>query len=166
MGAIKHPITGTINCLAINDKRELSGTTTTSGLAWKLAGRVGDSPLIGCGLFVDNEVGAAGSTGRGEEAIKINGTHTVVEMMRKGASPRDAAMEAVSRVARNYGNNEERLSQFNITFYALNKNGEHAAVSLWNEAVRIEKVVKSQYAVCDADGPRLVDSTFLFKRKR
>lgn len=165
MGVINRPLTGTINCLAMNDKREISGTTTTSGLAWKLAGRVGDSPLIGCGLFVDNDIGAAGSTGRGEEAIKINGAHTVVEVMRKGASPRDAALEALSRVARNYDNNKERLAQFNITFYAMNKNGEHAAASLWNEAMRIDKVIRSQYAVCDAGGPRLADTAYLLKRQ-
>src|SRR5262249_2249864 len=87
---IAHPPTGTINCLRVNEKGDISGTTTTSSLAFKMAGRVGDSPLIGSGLFVDNEVGAAGSTGRGEENIKINGGHTIVEMMRRGMSPNEA----------------------------------------------------------------------------
>ena len=99
---VAHPITGTINCLAVNSKGEVSGTTTTSGLSWKIAGRVGDSPIIGAGLFVDNEVGGAGSTGRGEENIKISGGHTIVEMMRRGSSPTDACLEALHRVARNY----------------------------------------------------------------
>src|SRR5439155_13949818 len=96
---IAHPPTGTINCLAVNANGDISGVTTTSGLAWKIAGRVGDSPLIGCGLYVDNEVGAAGSTGRGEECIFINGAHTVVENMRRGMSPADAALDAIKRVA-------------------------------------------------------------------
>ena len=83
---VAHPRTGTINCLAVNSKGEISGTTTTSGLSWKIAGRVGDSPVIGAGLFVDGEIGGAGSTGRGEENIKISGGHTIVEMMRRGAA--------------------------------------------------------------------------------
>src|ERR1700682_779981 len=99
---VEHPPTGTINCLALNEKGEISGTTTTSGLAWKIAGRVGDSPIIGAGLFVDGEVGGAGSTGKGEENIKIAGAHTVVEMMRRGKSPTEACLEALARVAHNY----------------------------------------------------------------
>jgi len=75
---IKNPVTGTINCLAVNDKGEISGTTTTSGLSWKIPGRVGDSPIIGAGLYVDGDVGGAGSTGKGEENIKISGGHTIV----------------------------------------------------------------------------------------
>ena len=94
MRVIKHPPTGTINCLSVNEKGEVSGTTTTSGLAWKIPGRVGDSPIIGAGLFVDGDVGGAGSTGKGEENIKISGGHTVVEMMRKGMKPADACLEA------------------------------------------------------------------------
>ena len=82
-----HPITGTINCLSLNTKGEMSGVTTTSGLAWKIAGRVGDSPIIGAGVYVDQEVGAAGSTGRGEENIRIAGAHTIVENMRHGMEP-------------------------------------------------------------------------------
>src|SRR5439155_6963265 len=120
---IADPPTGTINCLAVNERGDISGTTTTSGLAFKIPGRVGDSPLIGCGLYVDNDVGAAGSTGRGEECIKINGAHTVVEMMRKGMSPTDAALEACKRVAANYNNNMAKLKKFSINFYAQNKNG-------------------------------------------
>ena len=81
---IAHPITGTINCLAVNAKGRVGGTTTTSGLSWKIAGRLGDSPIIGAGLYVDGDVGGAGSTGKGEENIKVCGGHTIVEMMRKG----------------------------------------------------------------------------------
>src|ERR1700735_5193330 len=128
---VMHPPTGTINCLAVDAKGDISGTTTTSGLAWKIAGRVGDSPVIGAGLFVDNDIGAAGSTGQGEENIKISGGHTIVEMMRKGMSPTDACLEALHRVARNYKPFPDRLKQFHIQFYALNKNGDYGSASLW-----------------------------------
>ena len=121
-----HPPTGTINCLAVDVKGDISGTTTTSGLAWKIAGRVGDSPVIGAGLYVDNDIGAAGSTGRGEENIKIAGGHTIVEMMRKGMSPTDACLEAQHRVARNYKAFPDRLKKIDIVFYAVNKNGSRA----------------------------------------
>ena len=86
----RKPVTGTINCLALNTKGEMSGVTTTSGLAWKIPGRVGDSPIIGAGLYVDQDVGAAGSTGRGEENIRVAGAHSVVENMRHGMAPKDA----------------------------------------------------------------------------
>ena len=84
------PTYGTINCLALNEKGEMSGVTTTSGLAWKIPGRVGDSPIIGAGLYVDQDIGGAGSTGVGEENIRIAGGHTIVEAMRRGMSPRDS----------------------------------------------------------------------------
>lgn len=128
---ITHPPTGTINCLAVNEKGEISGTTTTSGLAWKIAGRVGDSPVIGAGLYVDGDVGGAGSTGKGEENIKIAGGHTIVEMMRRGMPPANACLEAMSRVARNYNNDKKLLRHFHLFFYALNKDGEHGGASLW-----------------------------------
>ena len=92
--------TGTINLCAVNADGDLGGTTTTSGLFFKIPGRVGDSPLIGAGLFVDNEVGAAGSTGRGESVIQIAGAHTIVELMRAGASPQDACLGALERLVR------------------------------------------------------------------
>jgi N4-(beta-N-acetylglucosaminyl)-L-asparaginase len=158
----EHPPTGTINCLAVDSRGDLSGVTTTSGLAWKIPGRVGDSPLIGCGLFVDNEVGGAGSTGRGEECIKINGAHTVVEMMRRGASPREACLEAVKRVAANYRNDRTKLAQMDINFYALNKRGEHGAAALWNAGSSGKR--KSQYAVNDGGASRLVESAYLLER--
>jgi N4-(beta-N-acetylglucosaminyl)-L-asparaginase len=156
---VAHPRTGTINCLAINAKGDLSGTTTTSGLSWKIAGRVGDSPVIGAGLFVDNEVGGAGSTGRGEENIKISGGHTIVEMMRKGSSPTDACLEALHRVARNYRAFPERLKTFHIQFYALNKHGEYGAGSLWGKHPNGKPV---HYAVHDGTRAQLLPTTPLF----
>jgi len=161
---IARPPTGTINCLAINASGDISGTTTTSGLAFKIPGRVGDSPLIGCGLFVDNEVGAAGSTGRGEECIKINGAHTIVEVMRRGASPSEACMEAVKRVAASYNGNLKKLREFNIQFYALNKNGEHGSATLWGFSVeRDGKRNRAQYAVHDGRENKLHDIPYLYE---
>lgn len=156
---VEHPITGTINCLAVNSKGEVSGTTTTSGLSWKIAGRVGDSPVVGAGLFVDGDVGGAGSTGRGEENIKISGGHTIVEMMRKGMSPNDACLEALHRVARNYKPFPERMKLFHIQFYAVNKNGDHGAASLWEKHIDGRPV---QYAVHDGSSAKLVNTTPLF----
>jgi len=152
---IAHPPTGTIPCMAVNEKGDISATTTTSGLAWKIPGRVGDSPIIGAGCYVDNEVGAAGSTGKGEENIKICGGHTIVEMMRKGMSPTDACLEAMARVARNYNNDKKKLATFHIFFYALNKDGAHGAASLWQNAY--DKGHRATYAVHDGTEARLVD---------
>ena len=161
---IARPPTGTINCIAVNERGDISGTTTTSGLFHKLAGRVGDSALIGCGLFVDNEVGAAGSTGRGEECIKINGAHTVVEMMRKGMSPTDAALEGCKRVAANYNNDMAKLKKFSINFYALNKNGEHGAANLWGYSVNTRgERRRNQYAVNDGKENKLHDVAYLYE---
>lgn len=157
---VRHPLTGTINCLAVDAKGDISGTTTTSGLSWKIAGRVGDSPVLGAGLFVDNEVGAAGSTGRGEENLKISGAHTIVEMMRQGKSPTEACLEALHRVARNYKPFPERLKTFHILFYALNKNGEHGSGSLWETTARGRRV---SYAVHDGTQARLMPCTPLFE---
>ncbi len=126
-----HPTTGTINCLALNSKGEMSGVTTTSGLAWKIPGRVGDSPIIGAGVYVDQDVGGAGSTGRGEENIRIVGAHTIVENMRHGMSPREACLDALKRVARNYDNDRDRLSKVDLNFYALRKDGQYGGATLW-----------------------------------
>jgi N4-(beta-N-acetylglucosaminyl)-L-asparaginase len=144
---INHPPTGTINCLSVNEKGEVSGTTTTSGLAWKIPGRVGDSPVIGAGLFVDGDVGAAGSTGKGEENIKISGGHTVVEMMRKGRKPSDACLEALGRVVRNYNGDKQKLGTFHLYYYALNKDGEYGSASLWKNGYERNK--GAQFAVHD-----------------
>jgi N4-(beta-N-acetylglucosaminyl)-L-asparaginase len=156
---IAHPPTGTIPCMAVNEKGEISATTTTSGLAWKIPGRVGDSPIIGAGCCADKEVGAAGSTGKGEENIKISGGHTIVEMMRKGMSPTDACLEALHRIARNYKNDKKKLKTFHISFYALNKDGLHGAASLWNN---LYDKRPAQYAVHDGMQARLVRCTPLF----
>jgi len=154
-----HPPTGTIPCMAVDEKGDLSATTTTSGLAWKIPGRVGDSPIIGAGCCVDNEVGAAGSTGKGEENIKISGGHTIVEMMRQGKSPTDACLEALSRIARNYKNDKKKLKTFHIFFYALNKDGVHGAASLWNN---LYDKRPATYAVNDGGESRLMKCTALF----
>jgi len=144
---IARPPTGTINCLALNEKGEISGTTTTSGLAWKIPGRIGDSPIIGAGLFVDGDVGGAGSTGKGEENIKISGGHTIVEMMRKGMKPGDACLEALGRVARNYNNDKKKLGTFHLYYYALNKDGEYGSASLWKNGYEESKA--AMFAVHD-----------------
>ena len=154
---IAHPPTGTIPCMAVDAKGDISATTTTSGLAWKIPGRVGDSPIIGAGCFVDNEVGAAGSTGKGEENIKIAGGHTIVEMMRRGKSPSEACMEAMGRVAHNYKKDKKKLATFHIFFYAINKDGMHGAASLWRSGYDKDK--HAVYAVHDGTQARLVETT-------
>jgi N4-(beta-N-acetylglucosaminyl)-L-asparaginase len=163
---VLRPPTGTISCLALNAKGETSGVTTTSGLAWKIPGRVGDSPIIGAGLYVDQDVGAAGSTGRGEENIRVSGAHTIVEMMRQGKDPREACLEALRRVARNYGNDMSRLSRFDLSFYALRKDGMYAGASLWSAAVRQDRLVRRRFAVNDGTDSRLEDCVYLFERKQ
>src|SRR5579875_3210755 len=154
-----HPTYGTINCLALNEKGEMSGVTTTSGLAWNIAGRVCDSPIIGAGLYVDEDVGGAGSTGVGEENIRIAGGHTIVEAMRRGMSPREAVLEALRRVSRNYNDDRELLSKLDIEFYALRKDGEHAAGSLWGSHQRYRR-----YVVNDGGESRYEPCVFLYER--
>ena len=157
---IARPPTGTIPCMAVNEKGELSVTVTTSGLAWKMPGRAGDSPIIGAGCFADNEVGAAGSTGKGEENIKIAGGHTIVEMMRRGKSPEEACLEALARVAHNYNNDKTKLRTFHIFFYALNKDGQHGAASLWRN--HYEEAQHAVYAVHDGTQARLAECKAYF----
>ena len=125
---------GTININAVNARGEMSSVTTTSGLAWKIPGRVGDSPIVGAGQYCDNDVGAAGSTGRGEANIKACGAFLTVENMRRGRSPTDAALETLRRVvATTEGRllNERGRPTFGLNFYALNKNGEFGAASMY-----------------------------------
>jgi N4-(beta-N-acetylglucosaminyl)-L-asparaginase len=157
---IADPPTGTIPCMAVNEKGDISATTTTSGLAWKIPGRVGDSPIIGAGCCVDNEVGAAGSTGKGEENIKISGGHTIIEMMRQGKSPTDACLEALARIAHNYKNDKKKLGTFHIYFYALNKDGVHGSASLWRNGYEAGK--RAQYAVHDGSESKLVECKAYF----
>jgi len=116
----------TIGMLAIDAAGNLSGSCTTSGMGYKMHGRVGDSPIIGAGLFVDNEVGAACATGTGEEVIRICGSHTVVEMMRAGHSPEEACKIAVERISKSPKN----IKEMQIGFLALNKHGEYGAYAL------------------------------------
>jgi N4-(beta-N-acetylglucosaminyl)-L-asparaginase len=125
------PPTGTIHCSALNDKGEISGCTTTSGLAFKLPGRCGDSPIIGAGCYTDQDVGSAGATGSGEENIKVAGAHTIVENMRHGMSPLEAGTDALKRIARNYNNDMNKLRFIDMTYYILRKDGAYAGVSLW-----------------------------------
>ena len=125
------PPTGTIHCSALNAKGEMSGCTTTSGLAWKIPGRVGDSPIIGAGCYTDQDVGSAGATGSGEENIKVAGAHTIIENMRHGMSPLDAGMDTLQRIVHNYNGDKERLQYVDMVYYILKKDGAYAAVSLW-----------------------------------
>jgi N4-(beta-N-acetylglucosaminyl)-L-asparaginase len=131
---VLHPPTGTINCSALNTNGEISGATTTSGLAWKLAGRAGDSPIIGAGCYVDQDVGAAGATGNGEENIKICGAHTIVENMRRGMSPQEAGMDALKRIVRNFNGDMRKMQYVDMSFYVLRKDGAYAGVCMWSGA--------------------------------
>src|SRR5205085_12601895 len=128
------PPTGTIHVSAVNDKGDMSGATTTSGLSWKLPGRVGDSPIIGAGCYTDQDVGSAGATGSGEENLKIAGAHTIVENMRHGMSPQEAGMDALKRIARNHNHDMTRLRYMDMVFYILRKDGAYAGVSLWSNS--------------------------------
>ncbi len=125
---------GTINCNGINADGDICGVTTTSGLAWKIPGRVGDSPILGAGLYLDNDIGAAGSTGRGEANLYNLASFLIVEEMRRGASPKDAGMAALKRIHQQTEKrllNEDGNPAFNVNFYVLNKTGEHAGVAFY-----------------------------------
>lgn len=145
---VLYPPTGTINCSALNVKGEMSSVTTTSGLAWKLAGRCGDSPIIGAGCYCDQEVGAAGATGNGEENIKICGAHTVVENMRRGMEPEEAGLDALKRIAHNYNNDMSKLIYLGMQFYVLRKDGAYACVTLWSGPA--DRPTK--FAIADGNG--------------
>lgn len=127
--------TGTISCLCLNSKGELGGCTSTSGLAYKIPGRVGDSPIIGAGLYVDGEVGAAGSTGRGEANLQVCGSRVIVEAMRRGMSPCDAILDVLQRVCDQTRSprllHRRGRPNFNLTYYALRKDGQFAAGSIY-----------------------------------
>jgi N4-(beta-N-acetylglucosaminyl)-L-asparaginase len=143
---------GTINCNGVNAKGEICGVTTTSGLSWKIPGRVGDSPILGAGLYVDGAVGAAGSTGRGEANLFSLASFLIVEEMRRGKAPKDAGMEALRRI-KAYQIEKRLLNargepNFNINFYILNARGDYAGVAMYQTG-------KLQFAVCDEKGPRL-----------
>ncbi len=149
--------TGTINMNAVNAAGDVSSVTTTSGMAWKVPGRVGDSPIVGAGQYCDNTVGAAGSTGRGEANIKVCGAFLTVEFMRQGLAPEQAALKTLERVV---AMTERRLlsdngrPRFDLQFYAVAKDGRYAAASLYEGA---------RFAVCDAQGARVENSAFLYR---
>ena len=126
------PTTGTIHVSALNTKGEMSGATTTSGLAWKIPGRAGDSPLIGAGCYTDQDIGSAGATGNGEENIKVVGAHTIIDQMRQGATPKEAGLEALRRIARNYNNDMSKLRYLDMIYYIVRRDGAYAGVSLWS----------------------------------
>ena len=126
------PTTGTIHVSALNAKGDISGTTTTSGLAWKLPGRLGDSPILGAGCYTDQDVGSAGATGTGEENIKVAGAHTIVELMRQGHSPKDAGMETLRRIVRNYNGDMKKVRYLDMEYYILRRDGAYAGCSLWS----------------------------------
>jgi N4-(beta-N-acetylglucosaminyl)-L-asparaginase len=131
MRRVLFPPTGTIHCSALNEKGEISGCTTTSGLAFKLPGRVGDSPIIGAGCYTDQDVGSAGATGTGEQNIKVAGAHTIVENMRRGMSPQEAGLDALKRIVRNFNGDHNKLRFMDMTYYVLRTDGAYACVSLW-----------------------------------
>jgi N4-(beta-N-acetylglucosaminyl)-L-asparaginase len=150
---------GTIHCSAIDMNGNISCATTTSGLAFKISGRVGDSPILGAGLFLDNEVGAAGSTGRGEANLTNCTSAMVVEYMRQGKTPEEACLKACQRIVDH--NKMRRLKDdtgrpaFDVKFYALNKKGEFGCAAIFNGA---------SMAIHDGSGARLVEGAYLYKR--
>ncbi|HEX6432901.1 MAG TPA: isoaspartyl peptidase/L-asparaginase, partial [Gemmatimonadales bacterium] len=148
--------TGTINLNLVNARGEISSVTTTSGLAWKIPGRAGDSPIVGAGQYTDNDVGAAGSTGRGEANILACGGFLTVEGMRRGLKPTDACLETLKRVVRLTPPRllKDGRPTFNLNFYALNKRGEFGAASLY----------PSRYAAHDGKTGSLRDTAPLFER--
>ena len=143
-------IYGTINCNGVNAQGDVCGVTTTSGMAWKVPGRLGDSPILGAGLYVDNDAGAAGSTGRGEANLYNLCSFMIIEEMRRGAHPKDAGMAALKRIQANTVAkrllNKNGQPNFGINFYILSNKGVHAGVTMY---------AAGGYAVCDEKGPRL-----------
>jgi len=141
----------TISMLVLDENGDLSGGCTTSGAAWKMHGRVGDSPIIGAGLFLDNEVGAAAATGLGEAVIRTAGSAMVVELMRQGKSPFEACKEIVERIYNKHKNHKD-MDYLQVGFIAVNKNGEHGGYSLRSGF---------NFAVYDSEnGNRMEDSQF------
>lgn len=150
---------GTINCLGLDLQGNISGVTTTSGLAYKIPGRVGDSPIIGAGLYVDNAVGGAGSTGRGEANLANCSSVMIVEYMRQGKSPEDSCLLACKRIVEH--TKEKRLldssgrPNFDVKFYAISRGGDYGSASIWSNG---------KYAVNDGGSSRLLDCAYLYER--
>ncbi len=159
--------TGTINMNGVDANGNIGSVTTTSGLAWKIPGRVGDSPIIGTGQYCDNEVGAAGSTGRGEANIKICGAFLIVEFMRGGMSPQAACQEALNRAV---AMTEDRLlddkgrPMFSLSYYAISKDGRYGAATMYQNPMEYleEFPERGSYAVANADGARLEPFQFVY----
>jgi len=153
---------GTINCCALDSRGNLAGVTTTSGFFYKIPGRVGDSPIIGAGLYVDNEIGAAGSTGLGEANILTCGSYLVVDFMEQGYSPEEASLQALKKIAKKAATWPDRLDKkgrprFGLNFYAINKKGEYGAASMWSGR---------QYAVHDGKENKLRETAYLFRKEK
>lgn len=151
---------GTVHCACLNERGEISCTTTTSGLAFKIPGRVGDSPIVGAGLYVDNQIGSCGSTGRGEANLLNVSSFAAVELLRGGATPAEAGLEILRRIVRHTTRphllNEQGRPNFGLKLYLLDRTGRHAGVSLFGPA---------QYAVTNPEGSRLEDCAYLFERE-
>ena len=158
---VLNPPTGTIHCSALNEKGEMSGATTTSGLAWKIPGRAGDSPIIGAGCYTDQDVGSAGATGNGEENIKVCGAHTIVENMRHGMSPREAGMDALKRIVRNFNGDMQKLQYVDMSYYILRNDGAYAGVCMWSGAADHPR----RFAVHDGNGKRYENAVALYQGK-
>jgi N4-(beta-N-acetylglucosaminyl)-L-asparaginase len=156
---------GTIHLSAVDAKGDLGGCTSTSGLFFKMPGRVGDSPIIGAGCYTDNDVGSAGSTGRGEANILVAGAHTAVEMMRQGKTPAEACLEVLRRI-HTMSRRDKRLldkngrPNFGIKFYAVSKAGAYGSASMWSDP---KNGKAAKFAVADDRGARLEDCAFLFE---
>lgn len=151
---------GTINCCAVDAHGDLAAVTTTSGFFYKIPGRVGDSPIHGAGLYVDNDVGAAGSTGLGEANILTCGSNMVVEFMRDGSSPEEACLQALKRIVEKAKLWPERMDEqgrprFSLNFYAVNKKGEYGGANIWSGA---------RFSLHDGTQAKRLDSAYLFKR--
>lgn len=153
---------GTINMCAVDANGDIGSVTTTSGRSWKIPGRVGDSPIIGAGQYCDNEVGAAGATGRGEAAIKVCASFLIVEFMRQGREPADACLEVLQRVL---DFTEDRLFDergkplFGLDLYAVRKDGVYGSATIYGP---VEGMQSSEFAVADQNGARLEPMTFLY----
>ncbi len=151
---------GTIHLSVRSAKGDLVGVTSTSGLFFKIPGRVGDSPVVGAGLYSENGVGSAGSTGRGEANLLTCGSHTVVEYLRDGLAPEEACLRALKRIAEKTHHvsrhrDEKGRPSFNVNFYCVDAAGRAAGAAIWSE---------SRYVVGDAEGVRMLDSAYLYKK--
>jgi len=162
IGSMFHEVmqtNGTINCIAKDLRGNISGVTTTSGLAWKIPGRVGDSPIIGAGLYVDNDIGGAGSTGRGEANLASCSSVFIVERMGVGISPEEACLQACTRIVQHTKmkrlQNADGKPNFNVSFYAINKKGEYGSASIWQGG---------SFTCHDGITNKKLESAYLYKR--